>query len=53
MHSDRRRVVCTLAVVPVALIITNRDPVSADSQHKGRWFKAKVGTSIRLLEVKP
>ncbi len=53
MHSDRRRVVCTLKVVAVALIITWHDPVSADSQLKGRFFKAKVGTSIPLLEVTP
>lgn len=53
MHWDRRRVVCTLTAVPVALIITWHDPVSADSQPKGRWFKAKVGTSIPLMEVTP
>jgi len=53
MHSDRRRVICTPAVVPVAIIVTWQDPVSTDSHHEEPWFEAKVGTSIRLLEVKP
>jgi hypothetical protein len=53
IHSDRRRVICTPAVVPVALIVTWQDPVSADSHHEEPRFEAKVGTSIRLLEVKP
>ena len=53
MHSDRRRVICTLAVVSVAIIITWPAPVSADSQHDGPWFKAKVGTSIRYRITQP
>jgi hypothetical protein len=53
MHSDWRGVICTLAVVSVALIIPWPAPVSADSQHDGPWFKAKVGTSIRYRITQP